>query len=149
MKLLTGITLFLLCALIGEEKNRRIRRRERTLANLYDLIRQIGDRQLNGMVPFREGVTACPPSPERELLLDLADGNPAKAPLLTAEERTGLAAYARSESRSVRALRAERDELLSMLRQARDKTEEEMARKGQIYRSVGYLSGAGILLLLL
>ena len=70
-------------------------------------------------------------------------------PLLTAEERAALGAYARTQSRSLAALRAERDALLTLLQQARDSTREELGRKGQVYRSVGYLCGVAVLLLVL
>ena len=72
-----------------------------------------------------------------------------RVPLLTAEETARLAAYARSDSRSVASLRLERDALVSLLERNRDKTKEELAGKGQVYRSVGYLTGAAALLLVL
>lgn len=149
MKLLSGTLLFLLCALVGEGKARNLVRRQRTLAGLIGLIQQIGDRQLSGLVSFREGALRCPPSPEREQLLTLAQGKEADMPLLTAEERAALAAYARSESRSLEALRTERDGLVGLLQREADRTREELSHKGQVYRSVGYLCGAAALLLVL
>ena len=149
MKLLAGALLFLLCGLAGEGKARSLVRRERTLGKLHDLIREIGDRQLSGLVSFREGTLRCAPSPERDQLLALSQGKEADMPLLTAEELSALGAYARSESRSLEALRAERDGLLSLLQRERDQTREELSRKGQVYRSVGYLCGAAALLLVL
>ena len=91
----------------------------------------------------------CPPSPEREALLKLSGGDDACLSLLTAEESACLAAYARSESRSVAALRSEREALLALLQRERDRTREELGGKGQVYRSVGYLTGAAALLLVL
>ena len=70
-------------------------------------------------------------------------------PLLTAEEQNALAAYARSETRSPAALRAERDALLALLSRNREQAKAELAGKGQIYRSVGYLTGVAALLLVL
>ena len=67
MKLLAGIVLFCLCALAGEERARRLQRREKRLAKLHELILAIGDRQMNALVSFREGALLCPPSPEREV----------------------------------------------------------------------------------
>ena len=69
--------------------------------------------------------------------------------LLTAEERSALEAYVRSDSRSLEALRTQRDALLTLLRRERDQTKEELSRKGQVYRSVGYLFGVAVLLLVL
>lgn len=149
MKLMAGIMLFGLCALAGEGRARRLRRRERTLSGLCDLIREIGDRQMTGLVSFREAAMACSPSREKEQLLCLLQDKTAQLPLLTAEETARLAAYARSDSRSVASLRLERDALVSLLERNRDKTKEELAGKGQVYRSVGYLTGAAALLLVL
>lgn len=149
MKLLAGALLFLLCGLVGEGKARSLVRRERTLMKLQELIREIGDRQLSLLVSFREGALRCPASAERDQLLALVDGREAQMPLLTAEELNALGAYARSESRSLTALRGERDGLLALLREARDRTREELSHKGQVYRSVGYLCGAAVLLLVL
>ena len=74
MKLLAGIALFLLCALVGEGKSRRLAKRERTLSAFCKLIREIGERQQSALVSFREGALMSPPSPEREALLELAGG---------------------------------------------------------------------------
>ena len=90
-----------------------------------------------------------PPSPEREALLELAGGKDPDLALLTVEERSSLAAYARSRSRSTAALQAERDRLLSLLQAAREQAGEERMRKGQVCRSVGYLCGVAALLLVL
>lgn len=149
MKLVAGALLFLLCGLAGEGKARRLIRRERTLVKLYELIKEIGDRQLTGLVSFREGAIRCPPSPERDQLLALAQGKEVDMSLLTAEERAALKAYVRSDSRSLEALRTQRDALLTLLRRERDQTKEELSRKGQVYRSVGYLFGVAVLLLVL
>ena len=72
VKLLAGIALFLLCALVGEGKSRRLAKRERTLSAFCKLIREIGERQQSALVSFREGALMSPPSPEREALLELA-----------------------------------------------------------------------------
>lgn len=149
MKLLAGALLFLLCALVGEKKAKRLARRERTLIRLHGLIEEIGDRQLSLLVSFREAALRCPPSPERDELLALAQGTDAEIPLLTAEEQAALAAYARSETRSMSELRNQRDVLLRLLCRERDQTREELAHKGQVYRSVGYLLGVAVLLLIL
>ena len=149
MKLLAGLTLFLLCVLAGEGKSRRLQRRAQMLSKYHELIREISEKQLNGLLSFREGVLTCPPSPERNQLLCLLRGEVSNLHLLTTEEREGLCAYARSESRSAAALRGERDALLTMLQRKRDKTGEELAHKGQVYRSVGCLCGAAALLLVL
>ena len=149
MKLLAGIALFLLCALVGEGRSRRLLRREQTLRAFHELIRQIGERQLTALVSFREGALTCPPSPEREALLQLAGGGEPPMSLLTAEEKARVAAYARTESRSSVALRAERDELLSLMEKNRELAGAELLHKGQVYRSVGYLVGAAALLLVL
>ena len=149
MKLLAGALLFLLCALAGEGKARRLVRRERTLMKFHELIQKIGDQQLIGLVSFREGVLRCPPSMERDQLLSLAQGKEAELPLLTAEERSALAAYARSETRSVGELRSQRDALLILLRREQDRTREELSQKAQVYRSVGYLFGVAVMLLVL
>ena len=149
MKLLAGALLFGLCALAGEGKARRLVRRERTLMKLHGLIQEIGDRQLTGLVSFREGALRCPPSAEREQLLVLAQGKEGDMPLLTAEERAALTAYARSETGSVAELRAKREGLMTLLQQARAQTRAELSQKGQVYRSVGYLLGAAVLLLVL
>ena len=149
MKLLAGMALFLLCALWGEGKARRLQRREQTLARLHDLLRDVGDRQLTGLVPFREAVLRCSPSPERALLLDLLEDRETSLPLLTTEEAARLKAYARSESRSVTALRGELDALLSLLQGERERTRAEHRGRGQVYRSVGYLFGVAALLLVL
>ncbi len=149
MKLLAGIALFLLCALAGEGKSRRLVHREQTLLRLHELVREISERQLAALVSFREGALSCPPSYEWELLLKLAAGKEISAPLLTAEEQDSLAAYARAESRSPAALRAERDALLALLSRNREQAKAELAGKGQVYRSVGYLTGVAALLLVL
>ena len=149
MKLMAGLALFLLCALVGEGQARRLLHRERTLGRLCELIRDIGDGQLSGLVSFQEAALRCPPSPERDQLFALARGEGPMTPLLTAEERASVLAYARSESRSVSALRRERDALLTLLQRERDRTREELSRKGRVYRSVGYLCGAAVLLLVL
>lgn len=149
MKLVAGAFVFILCGLVGEGKARRLMRRERTLSKLQGLIREIGDRQLTGLVSFREGALRCGASPERDQLLALAEGKEPDMPLLRPEERASLAAYARSESRSIETLRTDRDALLAMLQRERDETGQELARKGQVYRSVGYLCGAAALLLVL
>ena len=115
MKLLAGIALFLLCALAGESRSRRLQRRAQALLKLYELIREIGERQLAALLSFQESALRCPPSPEREQLLELTRGKEPSMPLLTAEEQSALAAYARSETRSPAALRAERDALLALL----------------------------------
>ena len=146
---MAGLALFLLCALAGEGRARRLQRRERTLERLQGLIRDVGDRQLSGLVSFREGALRCPPSPERDLLLALLGDEAPQTTLLSPEELDGLAAYARSESRSLTALRTERDALLERLQRERDRTKEESVRKGQVCRSVGYLLGAAALLLVL
>ena len=149
MKLMTGILLFFLCASVGEGRARRLQRRERTLAKLHELIREIGDRQISGLVSFQEAAMERPSSQEREELLDLSRGEGSFARLLTEVERARLTAYARSESRSLGTLRTEQEALLSLLQQERDRTREELAIKGQVYRSVGYLCGAAVLLLVL
>ena len=149
MKLMAGALLFLLCALAGEGQARRLAGRERCLARLYDLIREIGDRQLTGLVSFREGLLLCPPSPEREQLLTLLNGKPPQLPLLTDRELAALSAYARARSRSLETLRAERDALLALLQGEREQTHGELRHKGQVYRSVGYLGGVAALLLVL
>ncbi len=149
MKLLAGIALFILCALMGERRARWLQRREQALSKFHELIRRIGDRQLSGLVSFSEAALGCPPSKEREELLKLSRGEGVETPLLTGEETARLLAYARSESRSVEALRSERDALLVLLEQERDRTKEEWTHKGQLYRSVGYLCGAAALLLVL
>ena len=149
MKLLAGIALFLLCALAGESRSRRLQRRAQALLKLFELIREIGERQLAALVSFREGALRCPPSPEREQLIDLSRGRGPSMPLLTAEEQGALAAYARSETRSPAELRAERDALLALLRRSREQTAAELKSKGQVYRSVGYLTGVAALLLVL
>ena len=149
MKLLAGMMLFLLCAMAGEGKARRFLRREQALAGYQELIRSVGDRQLLTLIPFREAVLSCPASPEREQLMVLLQGSKREIPLLTSEEMRRLSAYARSESRSLAALRTERDDLLTMLQAARDSVKEERLRKGQVYRSVGYLFGVAALLLVL
>ena len=104
---------------------------------------------VTGLVSFREGALHCLPSPERDQLLALAQGKEADMPLLTAEERAALKAYVRSDSRSLEALRTQRDALLTLLRRERDQTKEELSCKGQVYRSVGYLFGVAVLLLVL
>ena len=149
MKLLAGALLFLLCGLVGEGKARRLARRERSLKDLHGLIEKIGNWQLSGLVSFREGALRCPSSSERDQLLALAQGKEAELPLLTAEERSALTAYARSDSRSLEALRAQRNALLALLREAQERTRQELSHKGQVYRSVGYLCGAAVLLLVL
>ena len=146
---MAGLALFLLCALAGEGRARRLQRRERTLERLQRLIRDVGDRQLSGLVSFREGALRCSPSPERDLLLALLGDKAPQTTLLSPEELDSLAAYAQSESRSLTALRTERDALLERLQRERDRTKEESARKGQVCRSVGYLLGAAALLLVL
>ena len=147
MKLLAGLVLFLLCGLLGEGRARRLQRREQTLGRLRELIRDIGDRQLSGLISFQEGALRCPPSPERDLLLALLEDGAPQTPLLSPEERSRLTAYVRSESRSAAALRAERDVLMERLQREQDRAKEELTRKGQVYRSVGYLLGAAALLL--
>ena len=149
MKLLAGTVLFLLCALAGEGRARCLRRRERLLSTIYELISDIGDRQQRALISFREGALLCPSSPERDQLLNMAAGVTVCLPSMTTEEKAKLAAYARSDSRSVSILRTERDALLCMLQQSRDRTREELAGKGQVYRSVGYLCGVAALLLVL
>ena len=149
MKLLAGIALFLLCALAGESRSRRLQRRAQALLKLFELIREIGERQLAALVSFREGALRCPPSWEREQLLELARGKEPSMPLLTAEEQSALAAYARSETQSPAALRAERDALLALFQRSREQTAAEIKNKGQVYRSVGYLTGVAALLLVL
>lgn len=149
MKLLAGMVLFLLCALVGEGKSRRLLRREQALARFHALIGEIGEKQLLGLLSFQEALLACPPSPERDQLMDLSRGKEPDMSLLTPEERGCLAAYARSNSRSLSALRAERDDLLTLLQRGRDGAKEERMGKGQVYRSVGYLFGAAVLLLIL
>ncbi len=149
MKLLAGALLFFLCALAGEGKARRLVHRERTLMKLHELIQKIGDQQITGLVSFQEGALRCPPSMERDQLLFLAQGKEAELPLLTAEERAAIAAYVRAETRSVGELRSQRDALLILLRRERDRTQEELSQKGQVYRSVGYLFGVAVLLLVL
>ncbi len=149
MKLLAGLALFLLCALVGEGRARRLLRRERIIGKLHDLIQAIGDRQLTALTSFQEAALGCPPSSERALLLSLARGETSDSDFLTAEELAALRAYARSDSRSVSALRMERDALLAFLQKERDRTRQELSRKGQVYRSMGYLCGAAALLLVL
>ena len=149
MKLLSGMALFILCALIGEGRARRLQRRERTLTGLGRLIREIGQRQQRTLLSFREAALLSPPSPEREQLLSLAAGAKDALPLLTAEERSSLMAYARSETASLDALRREREALLGLLEKARESARAELAQKGRVYRSVGYLCGAAALLLVL
>ncbi len=149
MKLLAGIALFLLCALAGESRSRRLQRRAQALLKLHELIREIGERQLTALLSFQESALRCPPSPEREQLMDLSRGRGPSMPLLTAEEQNTLAAYARSETRSPAELRAERDALLALLQRSREQTAAEIKNKGQVYRSVGYLTGVAALLLVL
>ena len=45
--------------------------------------------------------------------------------------------------------RAERDALLVLLQRSREQTAAELKNKGQVYRSVGYLTGVAALLLVL
>ncbi len=149
MKLLAGMVLFLLCALAGEGWARRLLRREQALSRFHDLIREIGDRQLLNLVSFREAAVGCPASAERTQLLALLKQDGGRIPLLTGEEQAQILAYARSESRSVSSLRTERDALLTLLERGHDSTKEERMGKGQVYRSVGYLFGVAILLLVL
>ena len=149
MKLLAGIALFLLCASAGESRSRRLQRRAQALLKFFELIREIGERQLTALLSFQESALRCPPSPEREQLMDLSRGRGPSMPLLTAEEQSALAAYARSETRSPAALRAERDALLALLQRSREQTAAEIKNKGQVYRSVGYLTGVAALLLVL
>ena len=149
MKLLAGIALFLLCALAGESRGRRLQRRAQALRKLHDLVHEIGERQLAALVSFREGALRCPSTPEREQLMDLSRGREPSMPLLTAEEQGALAAYARSETRSPAELRAERDALLALLQRSREQTAAEIKSKGQVYRSVAYLTGVAALLLVL
>lgn len=149
MKLLSGLALFLLCGLAGESKARRLQHRERTLFRLYGLIREISDRQLSNLMSFREGALLCSPSPERDQLLRLESGETVPMPLLTMEERERVRSFARMESRSVAALRQERDALLTQLQQERNRAREELDQKGRIYRSVGVLCGAAALLMIL
>lgn len=149
MKLLSGMALFLLCALAGEGRASRLRRRERTLDALCGLVRDIGQRQQRTLLSFREAALLSPPSPERSQLLELAAGAEDVLSLLTAEERSSLAAYARSETPSLAALCREREALLGLLEKAREAAREDLSRKGRIYRSVGYLCGAAALLLVL
>ena len=149
MKLLAGMMLFLLCGLAGERSARRLQRRRRTLTVLQDHIQQVRERQLTCLMSFREAVLSCPVSPEREGLLGLCGESREQLPLLTVEETKRLAAYARTESRSIATLRTERDALLTFLRQAKGRTGEELSTKGSVYRSVGYLLGAAALLLVL
>ena len=52
-------------------------------------------------------------------------------PLLTAEERARIAAYIRSESRSSAALRAERDELLTLLEKSQEQAGAELLARGR------------------
>ena len=44
---------------------------------------------------------------------------------------------------------AERDALLALLQRSREQTAAEIKNKGQVYRSVGYLTGVAALLLVL
>ena len=124
-------------------------RRAQALLKLFELIREIGERQLTALLSFQESALRCPLSSEREQLLELARGKEPSMPLLTAEEQSALAAYARSETRSPAALRAERDALLALLQRSREQTAAELKNKGQVYRSVGYLTGVAALLLVL
>ena len=149
MKLLAGLVLFVLCALMGEGRSRRLLRRERTLSRFCDLIGEIGDRQLGSLVSFREAALGCPASAERDQLLALLKREEPRIPLLTPEEQAHMVAYARLESRSLSSLRAERDALLALLRQSESSTKEERMGKGQVYRSVGYLFGVAVMLLIL
>ena len=149
MKLLAGIVLFCLCALAGEERARRLQRREQRLARVTEVSVGSGDRQMDAVGSSREGALLCPPSPEREELLKLSGGGESDMPLLTGEEKARLAAYARSDSRSVAALRSEREALLALLQQDGTRTREELTHKGQVCRSVGYLCGVAALLLVL
>ncbi len=149
MKLLAGMMLFLLCALVGEGKARRLRHREQGLARVHELIRQIGDTQVRSLVSFREAALRCPASPERDELLKLSAKEAACLPLLTSEERACLAAYAQAGSWSLGALRQQQEALLALLQRERSRAKEELMHKGQVYRSVGYLCGAAILLLVL
>ena len=149
MKLMAGIALFLLCALAGEGKSRRLLRREQMLFNLHELIGRIGAKQLTALVSFREAALSCPPSSERDQLLGLAEGREIGVSLLKKEEADRLMAYARSESRSPSALRAELDGVLSLLRRAAEQARAERVSKGQICRSMGIFVGAAALLLVL
>ena len=63
--------------------------------------------------------------------------------------RRSVSLNTRSHSRSTAALQAERGRLLTLLQAAREQAGEERMRKGQVYRSVGYLCGAAALLLVL
>ena len=146
---MAGALLFLLCALVGEGKTRRLSRREQSLSGLHGLIHESGERQLSLLVSFREGVLLCPPSTEREQLLALLEGKESHMSLLTAEELAALRTYARYESRSLDDLKRERDALLTLLQKAREQTHEELMHKGQVYRSVGYLGGVAAMLLVL
>ena len=149
MKLAAGILLFLLCGLAGEQKSRRLSRRAGTLAALETLIRQIGDRQLNELVSFEEGVRSCPPSPERDYLLSLVRGQAAGPALLAPEEEERLRTYARRDSRDTADLSQARDSLLDLFSKAAKDARREQRQKGQVYRSVGYLAGMAVLLLVL
>lgn|GEM_PF-2939290 len=147
MKLAAGIVLFLLCGLAGEQKSRRLSRRVHVLFALKSLIRQISDRQLCGLVSFREAARGCPASPEKELLLTLAAGQTAGPAPLSPEEAGRIRAYARRDSLSAADLERERDALLALLEGAEAAARQELQQKGQVYRSVGYLSGMALLLL--
>ena len=149
MKLAAGIVLFLLCGLAGEQKSRRLVRRSRALSNLGALIRQISDRQIGELIPFAKAAQGCPPSQERDYLLSLTGGQAAGIMPLTPEEEKHLLAYARRDSRSTADLKRERDGLLALLNRAAEGARQELQQKGQVYRSVGYLTGMAVLLLVL
>ena len=61
MKLWAGIALFLLCALAGESRGRRLQRRAQALRKLHDLVHEIGERQLTALVSFGRGPCAARP----------------------------------------------------------------------------------------
>lgn len=149
MKLAAGIVLFLLCGLAGEQKSRRLVRRARALSNLGVLIRQISDRQLSELICFAKAAQGCPPSQERDYLLSLIGGQAAGIMPLTPEEEKRLLSYAHRDSRSTADLERERDGLLALLNRAAEGARQELQQKGQVYRSVGYLTGMAVLLLVL
>ena len=135
MKLLAGIALFLLCALAGESRSRRLQRRAQALLKLFELIREIGERQLTALLSFQESALRCPPSSERDALLAL---------LQRSREQTAAEIKNKGQVyRSVGYLTGVAALLLVL------QTAAELKNKGQVYRSVGYLTGAAALLLVL
>lgn len=147
MKLAAGVMLFCLCSLIGEQKRRGLLGRVRALEAYMALIRRITETQARELIPFFQAALRCPPSEEREALLQLARGETAPCPALTTEEREALSAFARREHRSLGDLRRETDALLAALEAAHERAKADYDQKGRVYGAIGYLSGLAVLLL--